>query len=118
MPSTLWAPTRSLYTCFSLGISDLFRDASLSGWLKALWILLLIALPVLTALVYLMVRGRRMALRQLTRAQEAAASTEGYLGLLAGTPEPARHIFEAKALLDSRTISEDEFAGLKTKALA
>ena len=99
-------------------VSDLFRDAALSGWLKALWILLLIALPVLTALVYLVVRGRGMALRQQTRAQEAVASTEDYLRSLAGTPEPARQISEAKALLDSGTISEAEFAGLKAKLLA
>ncbi|MDQ0093865.1 hypothetical protein [Paeniglutamicibacter psychrophenolicus] len=99
-------------------VSDLFRDAGLSGWLKALWILLLIALPVLTALVYLVVRGRGMALRQQTRAQEAVASTEDYLRSLAGPPEPARQISEAKALLDSGTISESEFAGLKAKALA
>lgn len=99
-------------------VSDLFRDSALGGWLKALWILLLIALPVLTALVYLVVRGRGMALRQQTRAQEAVASTEDYLRSLAGTPEPARQISEAKALLDSGTISEAEFAALKAKALA
>lgn len=80
--------------------------------------MLLIALPVLTARVYLVVRGRGMALRQQTRVQEAVASTEDYLRSLAGTPVPVRQIPGAKALLDSGTFSEAEFAELKAKVLA
>lgn len=99
-------------------VGDLFRDSELSGWWKALWILLLIALPVLTSLVYLVVRGRGMALRQQTRVEDAVTSTEQYLRGLAGAPEPARQISEAKALLDSGTISKEEFDILKSRALA
>lgn len=99
-------------------VADLFRDHRLSGWRKALWILLLIILPVVAALVYLVVRGRGMALRQQVRAEAGANSTEDHLRTLAGAPDPAKQSSDAKALLDPGTISDQEFAVLKTKALA
>lgn len=99
-------------------VGDLFRDSDLSGWIKALWILLLIALPVLTSLVYLVLRGSGMALRQESRAEQAATSTTNYLRSVTGTVDPAKQILEAKSLLDSGTITEAEFGILKAKALA
>lgn len=99
-------------------VADLFRDSELGGGLKALWILLLIVIPVLSALVYLVLRGRGMALRQAARAQEAVTSTEDYLRSVAGAPGPARQISDAKELLDAGTITEAEFSMLKAKALA
>ncbi len=39
-------------------ISDLFRDGRLNGWVKALWLIFLVFLPFVTALVYLIARGR------------------------------------------------------------
>ncbi|MET0977336.1 MAG: PLDc N-terminal domain-containing protein [Paeniglutamicibacter terrestris] len=99
-------------------VGDLLRDSDLSGWIKALWILLLIALPVLTSLVYLVLRGSSMALRQQSRAEQAANSTTDYLRSVAGTSDPAKQILEAKSLLDSGTITEAEFGILKAKALA
>jgi len=44
-------------------LGDLFRDDSVSGWLKAVWIVCLIFLPFITALVYLIARGGGMARR-------------------------------------------------------
>src|SRR5690349_16604434 len=45
-------------------LTDLFRDHQLSGWWKALWIIFLIFAPYLTALVYVIARGKGMAERQ------------------------------------------------------
>ena len=39
-------------------IVDLFRDQDLSGWWKAVWIIFLIIVPFLSALVYVIARGR------------------------------------------------------------
>lgn len=99
-------------------IGDLFRDTNLNGWLKALWTLLLIVLPVLTSLVYLIVRGRGMAIRQQQRVDSSVHSTEDYIRSLATTPSAGQQIADAKALLDAGTVNAEEFAALKAKALA
>ena len=98
-------------------VADLFRDRELSGWWKALWIVFLILLPVLTSLVYLVARGRGMAERQAAAVVQAKHDTDAYIRQVA-TPSPAEQITHAKALLDSGTITPDEFAQLKAKALA
>ena len=98
-------------------LTDLFRDHELSGWWKALWILFLIFAPYLTALVYVIARGKGMSQRQLAAAQQARSQTDAYIRDVAGK-SPADHIAEAKALLDNGTITQQEFEQLKAKALA
>jgi Phospholipase_D-nuclease N-terminal len=98
-------------------VVDLFRDTELSGFAKALWIIGLIFLPVMTALVYIIARGSGMAHRQRAALQRAKADTDSYIKDVAGK-SPAQHISEAKALLDAGTINQEEFAKLKAKALA
>ncbi|WP_454855101.1 SHOCT domain-containing protein [Promicromonospora soli] len=97
-------------------VADLFRDKELSGWWKALWIIFLIFLPVLTALVYLIARGRGMAGRQFEQVTEARRDTESYIREVAATA-PADQIASAKSLLDSGAITPAEFERLKAKAL-
>lgn len=55
-------------------LGDLFRDKELSGWWKALWVIALIIFPFLTALIYLIARGRGMAERQAGEMQRAQAA--------------------------------------------
>ncbi len=98
-------------------IADLFRDRGLSGWWKALWIIFLIFLPVLTSLVYLIARGRGMAERQAEAVARAKHDTDSYIREVAGA-SPAEQITHAKALLDSGAVTPEEFAQLKAKALA
>jgi hypothetical protein len=98
-------------------VADLFRDRELSGWWKALWILFLIFLPFLSALVYLIARGRGMAQRQAAMVTQARSETDAYIRDVA-TTSPADQIASAKALLDAGTIAPAEFERLKTKALA
>ena len=96
---------------------DLFRDHELGGGFKALWIIGLIFLPVMTALVYIIARGRGMAERARAAAQRAKSDADAYIREVAGK-SPADQIAQAKALLDAGTINADEFARLKAKALA
>ncbi|GHH79306.1 PLDc N-terminal domain-containing protein [Promicromonospora soli] len=98
-------------------VADLFRDRELSGWWKALWILFLIFLPFLSALIYLIARGRGMAERQSEAVMRARSETDAYIRDVA-TTSPADQIASAKALLDAGTIAPAEFERLKTKALA
>jgi Phospholipase_D-nuclease N-terminal len=98
-------------------IVDLFRDSEMGGGSKVLWIVGLIFLPVLTALIYILARGSGMAERQRAVVRNAKSETDAYIRQVAGK-SPADQIADAKKLLDAGTISSDEFARLKAKALA
>ena len=56
----------------ALVIVDLFRDHQLAGGWKALWIVFLVFVPMLTALVYVIARGRGMAERSARRERPGA----------------------------------------------
>ena len=99
-------------------ISDLFRDRELSGLLKAVWIIALLFFPFLTALIYLIARGKGMAERSIAAAQASKQATDQYIQSVAGKSNPADQIGSAKQLLDAGTISQQEFDQLKSKALA
>jgi hypothetical protein len=99
-------------------IGDLFRDKELSGWWKALWIIALIFVPFLSALIYLIARGRGMAERQAGEMKKAQAATDSYIQEVAGRSNPADQIATAKNLLDQGTITQTEFDRLKASALA
>ncbi len=98
-------------------VADLFRDPDLSGVAKALWIIFLIFLPIVTALVYLLARGRGMSERSRAAALQAKSETDAYIRHAAGTG-PAEQIQRAKVLLDSGAISPEEYTKIKEKALA
>lgn len=104
-----------LMLLFSI-IGDLFRDHKLSGWWKAVWVFFLIFVPFLTALIYLIARGDGMTKRSIAAAEQLKSSQDQYIKSVAGK-SPADQIADAKALLDSGTITEAEFASLKAKAL-
>lgn len=98
---------------------DLFGDRSLSGWAKAGWAILLVVLPWLGALIYLIARGRSMTERQMSAIAERQAEQEKYIKEVASSSQsPSEQISSAKALLDSGTITQDEYETLKAKALA
>jgi hypothetical protein len=100
-------------------LTDLFRDRELSGGLKAVWVLLLIFLPIITSLVYLITRGQGMAERGAASMRAAQADTDNYIRSVASNDSsPADEIARAKGLLDSGAISQAEFDRLKAKALA
>jgi len=98
-------------------VVDLFRDSEMGGGSKVIWLIGLIFLPVLTALIYILARGRGMADRQRAAMRSAKADTDAYIREVAAK-SPADQIADAKKLLDAGTINGDEFARLKTKALA
>jgi ABC-type multidrug transport system fused ATPase/permease subunit len=57
-------------------IGDIFRDRELGGFGKALWIIGLIFLPIITALIYLIARGKGMAERQREMVQKVRSQQE------------------------------------------
>jgi len=105
-----------LFAIFSI-IGDLFRDHKLAGWAKAIWIVFLLFVPFLTALVYLIARGRGMAERNAAAAAQARQATDDYIRQAAGSTSAADEIQKAKALLDAGAINASEYEAPKSKAL-
>jgi len=99
-------------------ITDLFRDPDVSGWGKAIWTLALIFFTWITALIYLIVRGKGMSERRMNEMAEMQKAQNAYIRDVAGSASPADQIAQAKSLLDSGSISQDEFDRLKAKALS
>ena len=106
-----------LMVLFSI-LADLFRDREESGWMKALWIVLLIVFPLVTALVYLGVRGRGMAERQSRDVAEMKQQQDAYIRDVGSKASPADQIAQAQKMLNDGAISQPEFERLKEKALA
>jgi ABC-type multidrug transport system fused ATPase/permease subunit len=101
-------------------LTDLFRDHSVSGVEKTLWVLFLVFLPFLAVFIYLIVRGKGMGERAAAQQQRAQQQFEGYVRNVAATGEttPTEQIARAKELLDAGAIDRSEFERLKAKALA
>ena len=101
-------------------LMDLFRDHSLSGVAKTIWVIVLIFLPLIGCLIYLIARGHGMQERAMKQAQEQQKAMNAYIRETAGTAgnSPSDQIAQAHKLLESGAISQEEFDALKAKALA
>ena len=98
-------------------LADLFwRDHKTSGWIKAIWVVFLILVPYLTALVYVVARGKGMSERARDSAMQAKAEADDYIKQAAGR-SPAQEISDAKTLMETGAITQAEFDTLKAKAL-
>src|SRR5215470_11529206 len=98
--------------------SDLFRDRETAGWVKAIWVIALIFLPLLSSLIYLIVRGPSMTERQMRSAAEMKQMQDSYIrDVASSSASPADQIAQAKAMLDAGVISQPEYDRLKEKAL-
>ena len=104
-----------LYALFVI-IGDIFRDHELNGWLKAIWIVFLAFVPFLSVLVYLIARGKGMVERAGERTGKHQEASDAYIRQVAAA-SPTEEIAKAKALLDSGTISRDEFEKIKSSVL-
>jgi hypothetical protein len=99
-------------------IFDIFRNHEMSGGMKAVWLIALLFLPVLTLFVYVIVHGKDMAGRDIAQHEAAEAEFKQYVQKAAADSGPAAEIAKAKELLDNGSISQDEFETLKRKALS
>jgi hypothetical protein len=104
-----------LMVMFSI-LTDLFRDPDTSGWAKAVWVIALIFLPLLTSLVYLIARGRGMTERSMKSAEAMKRQQDAYNSQAAGKASPVDEIAKAQAMLDSGAITQAEYDTLKAKA--
>lgn len=105
-----------LMILFSI-IGDLFSDHKLNGWFKALWIIFLIAVPFITALIYLIARGNGMAQRRQAAFNAAKKEQDNYIRSVAGTSHTDQ-LADAAKLHKSGSITDAEYKELKKKILA
>ncbi len=100
-------------------IGDVFRDSSMSGITKALWLVFILVFPLVALLVYVIARGPSMAERDTERVKEYEQAQQEYIRGLAGGGETAtEQIAKGHTLLTSGAITQAEFDALKAKALA
>jgi hypothetical protein len=100
-------------------ISDLFRRHDTSGWIKALWVIVLILFPFIGVLSYMIVNGKGMSERSAKQAQAGQEQFAQYVRSVSKSEGgAASEIEKAKGLLDSGAITQAEFDTLKAKALA
>jgi type VI protein secretion system component VasK len=105
-------------------IGDIFNSDDLGGWGKAIWLIFVIALPLLGVLIYLIARGGGMQRRALERARAQRESYEAYVRESAATAPAvggggsADELAKLADLRDRGVITADEFERQKTKILA
>jgi type VI protein secretion system component VasK len=98
---------------------DLIRSHDLSGWAKAAWVIGIVILPYLGVLLYLIVRGRKMAEHAQEAAAQRDAAARAYVQSASGVGSSAATEIQRLAdLRDQGVISETEFAAGKAKVLA
>jgi hypothetical protein len=97
-------------------ITDLFRDHELSGWWKAVWVFFLIFIPVITALIYLIVRGNGMRDRTIKAQADAKKHFDEYVREQAAT-SPADELHKLNELREKGALSQEEFDQAKAKLL-
>jgi len=96
---------------------DLFRDHELSGWAKAVWVFFLVFLPVITVLIYLIVRGDGMRERAMREQQHMQQASDEYIRSVAGS-SPVDQLHRLDELRARGAISQEEFERMKARVLA
>ena len=97
--------------------ADVFRRHDIGGGTKALWCIFVIITPFIGVFVYLISQNKGMNERNLQTVKAQRQQTDEYIRSVAAD-DPASQIAQAKSLLDSGAINQQEFDALKKKALA
>jgi len=97
---------------------DIFRSHDLSGWMKALWFLFVLFIPLIGVLVYLIARGGKMQERAVRDSQERDKQFRSYVQDAAGSQNTADQLTKLADLRDRGVITADEFEREKAKVLA
>ena len=97
--------------------ADVFRRHDIGGGTKTLWCIFVIITPFIGVFVYLISQSKGMNERSLQNVKQQRQQTDEYIRSVAAD-DPASQIAQAKSLLDSGAINQQEFDALKQKALA
>src|SRR5262245_42519745 len=110
--TTVWIVGFFLWIwCAVLVFTEIFRARDMSGWSKALWVLLVVLMPLLGVLIYLVARGRKMAERAMSDAQDQDDAFRGYVREVPGTSpaNPSIELASLQSLKERGVLSDAEF---------
>ena len=93
-------------------VGDLFRRRDVSGWVKTIWVIVLIVFPYLGIFIYLITQGRGMAERHSQRAEQAREELRHFAGF-----SVADELEKLERLTNSNVISNEEYARLRARAV-
>ena len=93
--------------------ADLFRRHDISGWGKALWVIVLLLFSYIGIIAYLISQGRGMAERNSQQVQQARDELRRVVGFSA-----ADEIGKLDQLKKSVSITGEEYARLRTKLVS
>jgi hypothetical protein len=93
--------------------ADLFRRHYISGWGKALWVIVLLLFSYIGIFAYLISQGRGMAERNSQQVQQARDELRRVVGFSA-----ADEIGKLDQLKKSGSITGEEYARLRTKLVS
>ena len=91
---------------------DLFRRHDISGWAKAIWVIVLIVFSYLGIFIYLITQHRGMAERQTQRVQQAREDMRHFIGY-----SIADELEKLERLKNSGVISNEEYSRLRARAV-
>ena len=108
------------FTCFFIWIwlaisvfIDIFRSPDMGGLHKAIWVLVIFIIPFFGVLIYLIVRGGKMAEHNVEAAKQQDAAMQAYIRQAAGTGSSVDELHRLADLKDRGVIDQAEFDKLK-----
>lgn len=93
-------------------LGDLFRRRDVSGWGKALWVIVVLIIPYIGVFAYMISQSGGMVERSIQQAQQARDEFRRVVGF-----SVADEIEKLDRLKSSGSITEDEFARLRARLL-
>ena len=97
---------------------DIFRSHDIGGFAKAMWVLLVIFLPLIGVLIYLIARGGKMQDRAARDARQQQQEFDSYVqDVAASGTSSADQVAKLAQLRDEGVITEPEFEAQKAKVL-
>src|ERR1700722_15443824 len=96
---------------------DIFRSHDMKGWVKALWILFVLVIPLIGILVYFIARGDKMRAHSIDAAKEQQQAFQHYVQQAGGTDGPADQLVKLPHLKEKGPIHEEEYTRLKAEII-
>lgn len=105
----IWIP---LIMIWAFALYDIFRRDDLNGWLKALWVIVIIFLPLFGTLIYLLFRPAGATAQERQMIDEASRE---FVHKYAADATPAEQLKTLADLHERGKITDDEYAKAKAK---